>query len=274
MFKINNIPVEPSASGIISRQIELIGESYRAEFGFIPYSKHPMIIGGQIPVPKFDEMRYDDRIHARRFFSAIYQKHEFANFCSRTSVSPFYECINVLTEKGVWWGMLINSDGSKPRNPKAIIDASSQLIKDCEPDSMKNNPFCVIYSGTGLCPANKKEFDRARIIGEEFGGLENVPHDHPYFSNHLKIMCVAQARAEEEPVIVIASINYKEVKSLTDKVKEKMSFGNKTDLTINDMISSFSPASSFKLDVLDKDHPSWNTLPHIDFSNLAMLGVE
>jgi hypothetical protein len=275
MFKINDLSVKPNIDSIISRQVELIGDSYRAEFGFIPYSKHPMVVGGGIPVPKFDELRYDDRINARRAFSSVYQKYEFANFCSKTGSEPFYECINILTEKGVWWGMLINPDGSKPRNPKVIIEASSQVVKDCEPDHMRNNPFCVIYSGTGLSPTSKKDFDRARIIGEEFGGLENVPSDHPYFKNNLKIMCVAQAMAGSEPIIVIASISHNEVKKLTEKIKD--TFGsNKVDsvpVSTNDLLASFTPASSFKLDILDKSHPSWDTIPHIEFNRLAILGM-
>lgn len=275
MFKINNIPVEPSVDSIISRQVELVGDKYRAEFGFIEYGRHPLLSNLKTIVPNFSSMRYTDRTHARRAFSAIYQKLEFANYAAKITKKgePIYECVNLLTEKGTWWGMLLNHDGSKPRNPNAIISAANHVLKECEADDKNsNNPFCLIYSGIGFCPTEEKEFKRIRMFSEEFGGMENIPTDHPFFLKNIRVMCVAQVRVEESSAMVIASINKSEISDIRSNIDAKSGWSD--FINEDDLPKLLSPASSFRLDFLEENNPSWNTIPHVDFKSLAQMSDE
>lgn len=275
MFKINNIPVEPSLDSIISRQVELVGDKYRAEFGFIEYGRHPLLAQMKGIVPNFSSMRYTDRTQARRAFSAIYQKLEFANYAAKISNKnePVYECVNLLTEKGTWWGMLLNNDGSKPRNPNAIISAANHVLNECETDDKNgSNPFCLIYSGIGFCPTEEKDFKRIRMFSEEFGGMENIPMDHPFFVKNIRIMCVAQVRVEESSAMVIASINKSEIGDIRNRITPKSGWSDFIDE--QELPKLLSPASTFRLDFLEETDASWNTVPHVDFKSLAKMSDE
>ena len=245
---------------IVTRHIVMTNINGVIEYGFIPYSNHPLCKDKMIDVPKFSELRSSDRMEARRDFSSNYQKIEFSAFCSKASegVAKLQDCINILTENGVWWGRMKSVKNKNGRDSVLLVESANELIEKYEPDVKDgSNPFCVIYSGLGMKP-DEKSFKNYRIIACEFGGEDNIPLDHPFIKRHLRLLCFAQARSVKMNLAIVASIQQSDLVRFVSG--EPSSFNN------------FSPAPSFSLEPMTEEHNCWKSFPHINFKNLSLIG--
>ena len=247
--------------GVISRHIVFTEDSEIVEFGFVSYENHPLYSEKIINPPKFSELRISDRVYARRDFSSDYQKIEFSTFCAKASQNlgsfdKTKDCISILTEKGIWWGTLKSTISKSGRNAKAMVESANELIEKYEPDVKDSgNPFCVIYSGWGIMP-DDKSMKNYKIIANEFGGEDSIPMDHPFIKRHLRVICIAQARSSEKDMMILASIQESELNRFVKGGEFK----------------NLSPASSFRLEPMTEKHRSWESMPHINFKNLALIG--
>jgi len=224
-------------------------------FGFIPYSKHPLISGGILSVPDFGNMRSDDRLDARRTFAATYHKFEFTTYCTKNSKrDKMYDCVNIITENGVWWGMVSNTKSTSGVNPNGLTSASNFILEEVENDD-SDNPFCVIYSGPIVRANEEKDINRMKIISEEFGGVHNIPHDHPFFLTRQRVASIAFVRSGDKGKAVIASIKRSELSKFCD---------DKPGLA-----SSISP--SFALEKTEEGEEDWISQPVLSIKKLAMV---
>jgi hypothetical protein len=245
---------------VVSRHVVFTDDSEVVEFGFVSYENHPLCGEKMLNPPKFSELRTSDRVSARRNFSSEYQKIEFSTFCAKASenlgIDKTKDCINILTEKGIWWGTLRSTSAKTGRNINAMMDSANELIEKYEPDiEGSGNPFCVIYSGWGMMPDNKA-MKNYKIIANEFGGEDNIPMDHPFIKRHLRVVCIAQARSSETNMMMLASIQQSDLVRFCKR----------------DDFKNFLPASTFRLEPMTEKHESWKSTPHVNFKNLALVG--
>jgi len=224
-------------------------------FGFIPYSKHPLFSGGLMSVPDFENMRTTDRLDARRTFAATYHKFEFTTYCTKNSKrDKMYDCVNIITENGVWWGMVSNTKNTSGVDSNGLISASNFILEEVE-DEDSDNPFCVIYSGPLVRANEDKDIKRMKIISDEFGGVHNIPHDHPFFLTRQRVASIAFFRSGDKGKAVIASIKKSELSKFCS---------NKPDLA-----SSVSP--SIALENTEEGDESWISHPVLSIKRLAMV---
>jgi len=224
-------------------------------FGLIPYSRHPLILGGILSVPDFENMRSDDRLDSRRTFAANYHKFEFTTYCTKNSKRDnMYDCVNILTESGVWWGMVSNTKNTSGVNPHRLISASNFILEEVE-NKDSDNPFCVIYSGPLVRAKDDKDIKRVKIISDEFGGVHNIPHDHPFVLTRQRVASVAFIRSGDKGKAVIASISRSELSKFCDGKPDP---------------SSISP--SFALEKTEEGEEGWISQPLLSIKKLAMVG--
>ena len=229
-------------------------ESEVVSFGFIPYSKHPLISGGILSVPDFESMRSDDRLDARRTFAATYHKFEFTTYCTKNSKrEKMYDCVNIITESGVWWGMVSSTKNTSGVNPNGLTSASNFILEEVE-NQDNDNPFCVIYSGPLIRANEEKDINRMKIISDEFGGVHNIPHDHPFFVTRQRVASIAFVRSGDKGKAVIASIKRSELNKFCDDKHDP---------------SSVSP--SFALEKTEEGAEDWISQPALSIKKLAMV---
>lgn len=222
-------------------------------FGFIPYEKHPLVSGEIISVPDFSSMRADDRYDARRNFAATYHKFEFTTYCTKNSKrNKLYDCVNIITERGVWWGMVLNTSEPSGMNPSSLISASDYILEEIENDD-EGNPFCVIYSGTVVRGDGEKDEKRLKIISDEFGGPSNIPHDHPFCVSRRRIASVAYVRVGDKGKAILASIKSSDLSKFCDEKPNPSS-----------------SVPSFSLDKFEEGDQEWNASPKVNIKRLAM----
>jgi|APGre2960657404_1045060.scaffolds.fasta_scaffold00581_14 hypothetical protein len=222
-------------------------------FGFIPYERHPLTSGDIISVPDFSSMRSDDRYDARRNFAATYHKFEFTTYCTKNAKrKDMYDCVNIITERGVWWGMVLNTKRTSGINADSLVSASNYILEEIENDD-EGNPFCVIYSGPVIRGEGEKDEKRLEIISAEFGGTENIPDDHPYCVTRRRIASVAYVRVGDKGKAVLASIKSSDLSRFCD-----------------DKPTPGSSAPSFCLEKFEEGDSEWKGSPHVNIKRLAM----
>jgi hypothetical protein len=252
---IKNMEIEDKES-LIDTEIVFANDdkSEMVSFGFIPYSKHPLISSGTLSVPDFKSMRSDDRLDARRAFAATYHKFEFTVYCGKNSKrEKMYDCVNIITENGVWWGMVDNTNNGSGFNPSGLTSASNFILEEIE-NKESDNPFCVIYSGPLIRTNEEKDINRVKIISDEFGGIQNIPHDHPFFLTRQRLASIAFFRSGDKGRAVIASIKRSELNNFSDGKPEP---------------SSVSP--SFILEKTQEGDKDWISQPELNIKKLAMV---
>lgn len=186
-------------------------------FGFIPYERHPLVSGNMISIPDFSSMRSNDRYEARKNFAASYHRFEFTTYCTKNSSrEKMYDCINIITERGIWWGIVSTTSMPSAMSRELLVSASNYILEEVEIDD-EGNPFCVIYCGTVVRGEGEKDEKRLEIISDEFGGTENIPEDHPYCVTRKRIASVAYIRIGDKGKALVASIKSSDLSKFCDE---------------------------------------------------------